>query len=117
MVPILSMIVLYLIIQVLLLVSAVAIGFILHWCFPGMSIGHGVLVGMLSTIVSAYILAQLFKVASIGNWQGGSLDDDDDEDDEFDEDDDEADVETLPDVRMSRPLTAKERRQRKGDRR
>jgi hypothetical protein len=119
MIAILCIVALYLVIQFLLLVLAAVIGIGLHWCFPDLNIGHGILVGMISSVVSVYFLVQLMKVVQMGTWQDESLDDDDDEDDEDDEeeDDDELPSDTLPDVRMARPLTPKERRQRRGDRR
>jgi hypothetical protein len=115
----------YLFLQVLLLGFAVAIGFLLRCCFSDVSMGQGVLIGMLSTIASAYILMQFARAASAVGWNNGYVDEDDDDcddedgdfDDGNDDDDDDGPDDTLPDTRNSLPLTPQERRQRAGKRR
>jgi hypothetical protein len=119
MIAILGITLVYLFLQVLLLGFAVAIGLLLRCCFSDLSIGHGLLIGMLSTIASAYLLAQFARTASIADFDGGYVDDeDDDEDDDDDGDyDDDGPNDTLPDTRTALPLTPQERRQRAGKRR
>jgi hypothetical protein len=119
MVAILAIILLYVVLQVLLLASAVVIGIGLRWCFPDLSVGHGILIGMFSTIASAYLLVQFAKVANIRALSDEYLDDEDDEDeeDEEGEEGEEGPNDTLPDVRTARPPTPRERRQRGGKQR
>jgi hypothetical protein len=109
----------YLFLQVLLLGFAIAIGLLLRCCFSDMSMGHGILIGMLSTIASAYILMQFAKARAYA-MDAEYLDEEDDEDDDEDDDgddDDEGPDDTLPDTRNALPLTPQERRQRGGKRR
>jgi hypothetical protein len=123
MTAILGITLVYLFLQVLLLGFAIAIGLLLRCCFSDMSIGQGVLIGMLSTIASAYILAQFVRTATAVSWNDGYVDDEDDDfdggDDDFDggdDDDDDSPDDTLPDTRTALPLTPQERRQRAGKR-
>jgi hypothetical protein len=100
MAAILGMLVLNLLLQLLLLAVAAVIGFVLHWCFPAMNIGTGILIGMLSSIASAYFLAQLMRIAS---ESGVDLFDEADENDEDEQ----------PEICFALPPIAKPRRRRR----
>lgn len=64
MATILGLLIFYFAIQLLLLVVSVVIGVGLHWCFPAMNIGIGILIGLLSSIASAYGILKLMRAAS-----------------------------------------------------
>ena len=55
------LILLYAVVQAVLLGIAVGIGFLLHWIVPDVNIGMGILVGLISTIASAYLFSQMMK--------------------------------------------------------
>jgi hypothetical protein len=94
---------LYVVVQTLLLAVAVAIGFLLKWLIPDLSIGIGILVGMLSTVASAYLFVQLLRLSHQmpqGEW---NLDDQDEE-----EEDDVA-----PELHVTLPSLGRGRRRRR----
>jgi hypothetical protein len=100
MAAILAILILYFFLQLLLLAVAVVIGFGLHWCFPVVDIGTGILLGMLSSIASAYFLMQLMRAAA---EDGVDLFDDTDEDEESGQ----------PEVRLPLPPGFTRRRRRR----
>jgi hypothetical protein len=53
------LILMYILIQAVLLGSALAIGFLLHWIVPELNVGMAILVGLISTFVMAYLFVQL----------------------------------------------------------
>ena len=93
----------YLIFQVILLTVAVAVGSGLCWCIPDLSIGHGILIGMVSSIACGYFLVQIVRVKRMEMLEG-YLDEQTDEDE--DDESAEADINMLP-------LTKRRRRSRK----
>jgi hypothetical protein len=120
MLVLIGIVVVFLLVQLLLLGSAVAVAFCLRWCFPDLNSGVGILLGMLSTIVSVYVIVQSVKLTQMARWVEPPEDDDElwDEEDDWDDEDDDTSNDTLPDIRAARPLTPKERRQRsKGNQR
>jgi hypothetical protein len=64
MAAILGLLIFYLGIQLLLLAVSLVIGVGLHWCFPAMNIGTGILIGLLSSIASAYCVLKVMRAAS-----------------------------------------------------
>lgn len=81
MAAILGIIVLYFVLQLLLLTVAAAIGFSLHWCLPEVNIGTGILVGLLSSIATAYFLVQVMRIGFMKELSR-DMDDWDEEDEE-----------------------------------
>jgi hypothetical protein len=101
MAAILGLMFLYVVFQAMLLGVSVAIGFLLQWFIPNMSIGAGVLVGMLSTVASAHFFMQIMRFASthvIEKIDSGDLDEDEDE--------------AMPELHMALPPLMKRRRRR-----
>ena len=101
MAAILGILIVYLVLQTILLAVGVGVGLALHWCISGLTIDMGVLVGVLSTIASAYFLAKMMRakyVDTIGEFLADQEDDDEDD--------------SLPDVRLVLSPESKNRRQR-----
>ena len=62
---------------------AVAVGSGLCWCIPDLSIGHGILIGMASSIACGYFLVQIVRAKHMGMLEGYLNEQtDEDEDDE-----------------------------------
>ena len=82
MAAILGLMLLYVVLQALLLGVSVAIGFLLQWLIPDLSIGIGILVGLLSTIASGHCFVRLIRFASthmLDEIDSSEPDDDEDE--------------------------------------
>ena len=82
MAAILGILIVYLVLQTILLAVGVGIGLALHWCVPGLTIDMGVLVGMLSTIASAYFLAKMTRAKYVDMIEEFLADQEDDDEDE-----------------------------------
>ncbi len=81
---IIALILLYAVVQALLLGIAVGIGFLLHWLIPGVNIGIGILVGLISTIASAYLFVQTMKLSHRVD-EFVAYEQNDEEDDDYDD--------------------------------
>lgn len=101
MTAILGLMLLYVVLQALLLGVSVAIGFLLQWFIPDVSIGTGILVGMFSTVASAHYFVRLIRFASTHVLE--ELDSSD-----LDENEDEA----IPELHIALPPLIKRRRRR-----
>jgi hypothetical protein len=49
----------YLIIKIILLCISIGIGFLLHWIMPSIDLGIGILIGVISTGISAYTFVKI----------------------------------------------------------
>lgn len=72
----------YLVLQTILLAVGVGVGLALHWCVPGLTVDMGVLVGVLSTIASAYFLARMTRARYLDMIEDSLADQEDEEQDE-----------------------------------
>jgi hypothetical protein len=73
--------------QLLLLLVAIGVGFLLHWLIPDLGIGHAILVGTISAIATGYFFAQ---VAQSGITTAMNEDDSTDQDEEEEDEEDDA---------------------------
>jgi len=55
----LSLIAFYLLINVLLLAAGVGIGYLLRWLLPAVDWGAGILIGVVTTAISAYVFGRV----------------------------------------------------------
>lgn len=106
MIDMIASLIVYLIAQVILLTVAVCVGFVLHWCVPGLDIGMAILISMLSSIACAYLFVKAMKARDIGLLEEffreqaeGDVDDEDEGD-------------SSPDVRLTLAPSSKRRRSR-----
>ncbi len=57
----LSLIVLYLFINVLLLAAGVGLGYLLRWLMPAVDLGAAILIGIVSTAISTYFFVRVIS--------------------------------------------------------
>jgi hypothetical protein len=103
--------IIFAVIQLFLVGFAVAIGFLLHWMIPDMAIGTGVLVGMISTIVTCYLFVQAMKTSDFPLFMAKHANSDEENEDEIDQELEEEEEEEEADApsrkrrpRASRPI-------------
>jgi hypothetical protein len=100
-------------VQAVLLVLGVGIGFLLYWIIPGLGIGTAILVGAICAISSGHLLVLFVQIAP-GLRLHAALDacnrEDVDEDEDEDDDDDFEDVEVRAVPPRSRTRQGRRRR-------
>lgn len=81
------------IVQAVLLVLGVGIGFVLHWIIPDLDIGTAILVGEISAVAGAHLIIKFMQLApwlhpfsaDMGSSSGDEEEEDDEDDDEFED--------------------------------
>jgi hypothetical protein len=94
---IVSVLVVFLVVEALLLAVAAAIGLGLNWCNPEIEIGMGILIGVVSSTVAAYTLVRILTM----EWHY-EIDDEDQDDLSA-----EATVDLAPPASRRRPRSKK----------
>ena len=101
------------VVQAVLLVLGVGIGFLLYWIIPGLGIGTAILVGALCAISSGHLLALFVQIAPGLRLHAAALEacsrEDVDEDDDDDDDFEDVEVRSVP----PRSRTRRGRRRRR----